>query len=286
MITLSLPTVARKLLCGLALGTALIAGALAQEKPGKRPLSEADVQKMVELQLDDDLIIGEGRKRTWQFTVNEAFLERMKQAGASDAVLKYFRAAGQPAQAVEENLMVWVTRESDSYDASLHSELYINEKLVEVPAALPFQGSDQPKVHLVNECGRLQRLSRLLLSQLQGRQLAQFGVDQLQQLFRRARIARLLLRQDATPRTCVHSAVPLSAFNTERSVVPRSLRSHRPVPFDASGCRTEASWPQVWRTDKPAVRPRKLGRRTSLLKDQTMQIIASDRQRRPAACGR
>ena len=55
----------------------------------------------------------------------------------------------------------------------------------------------EPEIRLMHQRRRLQRLPRLLLSQLRRRQLPQLVIDQRQKLLRRRRIARFDLRQDA-----------------------------------------------------------------------------------------
>ena len=65
----------------------------------------------------------------------------------------------------------------------------------------PFQcgacRADEPQVGLVDQGGRLERLPRLLLGQLLGRQLAQLVVDQRQELLGGVRVALLDGGQDA-----------------------------------------------------------------------------------------
>ena len=63
--------------------------------------------------------------------------------------------------------------------------------------AVPVPRPDQPQIRLMHQRRRLQRLPRLLLGQLRGRQLPQLVIDQRQQLLGGLRIALLDLRQDA-----------------------------------------------------------------------------------------
>ena len=70
----------------------------------------------------------------------------------------------------------------------------------EVPPTIPLLGLlhiHQPQIGLVHQRGRLQRLPRLLVSQLGGGQFAQFVVHQRQQLLGSGRVAGFDLGQDA-----------------------------------------------------------------------------------------
>ncbi len=60
----------------------------------------------------------------------------------------------------------------------------------------PSDPPDQPEIRLVNQRRRLQRLTRRLVRQFRGRQLAQLVVHQRQQLLGRRRIAGFDLAQD------------------------------------------------------------------------------------------
>jgi hypothetical protein len=104
-----------------------------------RPLSEADVLKLVELQIDDDAILGRIERAWVSFKVDEDVLRRLKGAGASDAVLARLRA-GQKADLAEkplaedpgkDSVMVWVER-AWSQDCPLHSDFRVNGQLVNV----------------------------------------------------------------------------------------------------------------------------------------------------------
>jgi len=65
---------------------------MAQErKPG---LSEQDLSKLVELQIDPGVIAGKIEKDGISFPADEAAVDRLKKAGASDAVLDAVKKAG------------------------------------------------------------------------------------------------------------------------------------------------------------------------------------------------
>ena len=81
----------------------------------------------------------------------------------------------------------------------------------EVPAAVPVPGllpAHQPEVGLVDQGGGLERLARLLLGQLLGRQLAQLVVDERQELLGGVRVA--LLDRVQHPGDRVHRPGPTS----------------------------------------------------------------------------
>jgi hypothetical protein len=64
-----------------------------------RRLNEADVIKLIELQVPDDVVISKV-KAGLDFAVDAAALDRLKAAGASDQVLAAVRSAGQPANTI------------------------------------------------------------------------------------------------------------------------------------------------------------------------------------------
>jgi hypothetical protein len=61
-----------------------------------RPLSEDDIIKLIELQIDDSAIIGKIKKEGAAFPVTDAALEKLKDAGASEKVLNALREWGKP----------------------------------------------------------------------------------------------------------------------------------------------------------------------------------------------
>ncbi len=80
--------------------TLLTASAISQTKA--RPLSEQVLVTLVETGIDDDVIVAKIRKDGLAFSLDEDTRERIKQAGASDAVLDALRqsGAGGPTKAV------------------------------------------------------------------------------------------------------------------------------------------------------------------------------------------
>jgi hypothetical protein len=83
------------LVLGCWLGLAGIAGA-----DGAKPLTEADVLKLIELGLDDDTVVATLAKRGLSFTPDEDALERLKKGGVSAAVRAAVRKAGASGQVV------------------------------------------------------------------------------------------------------------------------------------------------------------------------------------------
>jgi WD40 repeat protein len=67
---------------------------------GPRPLSEADLLKLVELQISDRAIIARMDRGGVDFKVDDAVLERLRKAGASDAVLNALRKGPEKATAL------------------------------------------------------------------------------------------------------------------------------------------------------------------------------------------
>src|SRR3954447_3761514 len=65
-----------------------------------RPLGEADLIKLVELQIGDDVVVARVEKSGMAFSADVAALERLRRAGASAAVLAAVRKAGGPADAI------------------------------------------------------------------------------------------------------------------------------------------------------------------------------------------
>src|SRR4026209_1867275 len=81
-----------------------------------RKLKEADVLKLIELQIRDDAIIERISQTGLAFKVDEAVLERFHTAGASDSVLTALRgtnpdANAKPAEPANLPLMLWAEQE-------------------------------------------------------------------------------------------------------------------------------------------------------------------------------
>src|SRR5438094_502611 len=63
----------------LAIGTA--------RADGQKPLTEADLTKLIELQIDNQVIVGKLEKEGIKFEATPEVLDRLKKAGASAEVL-------------------------------------------------------------------------------------------------------------------------------------------------------------------------------------------------------
>jgi WD40 repeat protein len=93
------------LLATLALVLACLGARAEDAKPAKtKPLSEADVLRLIELQKEEAAILARLDKAGVGFTVDDAVIERLRKAGASPAVLAALRkgpaAPGKPGAAV------------------------------------------------------------------------------------------------------------------------------------------------------------------------------------------
>ena len=117
---------ALKRLGGVALVLAsLFAGGTAAADDLK-PLSEADVLKLVEFKIPDEVIAKRVLDGGVEFPAGEEILARLKKAGASESVLAAVRKVAKPAP--DEVLSLWVSRTFSSWENPLHSELSINGK--------------------------------------------------------------------------------------------------------------------------------------------------------------
>src|SRR5512135_277416 len=65
-----------------------------------RPLSEADLTKLIELQVGDDVVIARVGRSGVAFPTDAAALDRLRKAGASESILAAVQKAGQPANAI------------------------------------------------------------------------------------------------------------------------------------------------------------------------------------------
>ena len=93
------------------------------------------------------------------------------------------------------------------------------------PRMLAFAATDQPQVCLMDQCGRLQCLPWLFLSQLRRRQFAKFVVDQRQQVPSSRRIAGFDLFQDAS--NIIHGRGLGKFHQTQLPLVVEIDKSHR-----------------------------------------------------------
>ncbi len=81
--------------CMLALCAILAQPAIARSQKD-RPLSEANLTKLIELRIEDDAIAGKLRTAGVAFAIDDALIKRLKEAGASDTVIAATRTAARP----------------------------------------------------------------------------------------------------------------------------------------------------------------------------------------------
>ena len=93
-----------------------------------KPLGEADLLKLVELKIPDEVIVNRVKDGGVSFPAEKAIVDRLKKAGASDAVLAAVGKAAKPA--ADKVLSLVVERMYKSWDCPLHSQLTINDKSV------------------------------------------------------------------------------------------------------------------------------------------------------------
>src|SRR5262245_8749540 len=72
----------------------LLFGLAISRASAAQPLSEGDIVKLIELQIDDAVIIGKIKKEGTGFPVTDALIEKLRDAGASDKVLNAVCEAG------------------------------------------------------------------------------------------------------------------------------------------------------------------------------------------------
>ena len=86
-------TIAKQTVAQIAL-VAVAMFALGQVRAqSTKPLSEKDLVKLIELQIDDGAVVSKLQKEGVAFAVDDETLERLKNAGASDPVLEAVRTA-------------------------------------------------------------------------------------------------------------------------------------------------------------------------------------------------
>src|SRR5262249_7570846 len=112
----------------LALTLILVLAPAARPADGDKPkLTESDVLKLIEIQIDDTCIIARSQQGGGPgFDVDDAVIGRLKKAGASDAVLAQLRgrtADGEnlPDDPARARLAVWAKRYYD-HECPLQSE--------------------------------------------------------------------------------------------------------------------------------------------------------------------
>jgi hypothetical protein len=100
---------------GLAVALVLVAaggGQAQKEKPRFKPVSEADILKMVKAGLEEDVIVAVIKKRGVNFPWDEAALARLKEGGAPPAVLAAVRKKVEEAE--EAAIEAAVSKDSDA----------------------------------------------------------------------------------------------------------------------------------------------------------------------------
>lgn len=129
-----MPVKAPAILFAMAL---VLPAALWAQPKEPRKLTEADVVKLVELQIDDDAIINRiHRSDGPAFELTKEIEARLRLAGASDEVLAALRPQGSPQaprlpdDPARETIAVWVHQQYSS-DCPLITELRMNGNLVE-----------------------------------------------------------------------------------------------------------------------------------------------------------
>lgn len=95
-----------------------------------KKLTEADVLKLVELQIEDGCIVERIELTGVDFPIDEALLSRLSKAGASDAVLAALRSQNPDAVAPVKVLTLFVQKPYSEASA-LHSEIFINDQFVD-----------------------------------------------------------------------------------------------------------------------------------------------------------
>jgi hypothetical protein len=101
-----------------------------------RKLKEADVLKLIELQIRDDAIIERIAQTGLAFKIDDSVLERFQRAGASDSVLTALRGTNpdpnaKPVEPASLPLMLWA-EQNFNRDCPLHSEITINGQPLDV----------------------------------------------------------------------------------------------------------------------------------------------------------
>jgi len=111
-------------LVGVVVVGALVVGP-ARPADTPRPITEADLLKLVELKIRDAEIVDRVAKGGVEFSADEAVYKRLQKAGASEAVVTAVKKVARPAP--ESVLSLWVQKDY-GWDNPLHSELSINGK--------------------------------------------------------------------------------------------------------------------------------------------------------------
>jgi hypothetical protein len=96
--------VAVRKVCGWSLVWSLALLAAASPRAvGGQPLTEEDLTKLIELQIDDGAIAAKLKKEGIGFAIDEAVIARLKRAGASEVVIVAARAGAADRKAAVAN---------------------------------------------------------------------------------------------------------------------------------------------------------------------------------------
>src|SRR5688572_33428490 len=102
-------------LAAVVLVAALAAG---PAQPADKPISEADLLKLVELKIPDDVIQKRVAESGVEFPAEEATFKRLQKAGASATVMAAVKKMAKPAP--ESVVSLWVEKNYSSWDCPLH----------------------------------------------------------------------------------------------------------------------------------------------------------------------
>jgi hypothetical protein len=94
------------------LGAIFLASAAGAKSDKLKPLSEADVLKLVELAIDDNAVVARLHKGGVDFKVDDAVISRLRKAGASEKVLLALQNKDAPPEKVAEGVVASATHES------------------------------------------------------------------------------------------------------------------------------------------------------------------------------
>ena len=101
-----------------------------------KSLSEGDLATLLRVGIAEDVIVAKIRSDGVDFAVDQDAVARLKQAGASEAVLQALQAPKAAAAAAPEPaavpMAVWVKRQWSPYENPLHAEFSINGQLVDI----------------------------------------------------------------------------------------------------------------------------------------------------------
>jgi len=104
----------------LALAMALVLGLCGLARAQNvTPLCEADLTKLIELQVGDDAVIARVERSGVSFPIDAATLERLRKSGASESILAVVRKAGQPPNTITYEGMLKLVQQGTNEDEIL-----------------------------------------------------------------------------------------------------------------------------------------------------------------------